>query len=189
MSNKKGVILIDAAFAVSFCGVLRAHFEEKTGRALAPFDFAELPTLLAFCADRSETTDYSVVYIYDAADSKTHPTIPGSPDELLDGVAFLHQVGEFAFSAISNERMVAVDEMFVQVLADVYVDNADIDVLITLGDCSTQDERIRDVLESMKCTDIVNYSLRSASADAKYVTNNPVYRFAMMLGLTADELE
>ncbi|MDD6668077.1 MAG: hypothetical protein PUE54_00270 [Bacteroidales bacterium] len=189
MSNKKGVILIDAAFAVRFCGDLRTHFEPKTGRALAAFDFAELPPLLALCADRSETTDYSVVYVYDAADRVSHPTIPGSPDELLDGVAFLDQMGEFAFSAISNERMVAVDEMFVQVLADVYVDNESIDVLITLGDCSTQDERIRDVLESMKCADIVNYSLRSASADAKYVTNNPVYPFAMMLGLTADELE
>lgn len=189
MSNKQGVILIDAAFAVRFCGDLRAHFEAKTGRALAAFDFAELPPLLALCADRSEPTDYSVVYVYDAADRATLPTIPGSPDELLDGVAFLDQMGEFAFSAISNERMVAVDEMFVQVLADVYVDNENIDVLITFGDSRTQDERIGDALKAVKCSDVVNYSLSPAPANAKYATKNPIYPFAMMLGLTADELE
>ena len=106
----------------------------------------------------------------------------------VDAIARQHGFGQSQRSEFQLGKRADHDQLPPEV-QQLYVDNADIDVLITLGDCSTQDERIRDVLESMKCTDIVNYSLRSASADAKYVTNNPVYPFAMMLGLTADELE
>ncbi len=129
------VIVVDTQFLDQFCGLIREDFSRNNNRELPLVDFAEVLCVLVMIMKKMgkmHSEHFQVVLPYEAGNEAFNHLTPSHFIPDLDGKAFVDSMGEFAFAAVSSEKMAEYGDFFLDIL-QVTIEHPEVKEIMVIG--------------------------------------------------------